>query len=91
MKRLIVISFCSLILCLALAGDTKHRPPTAKEIMESYSQQAINQMLESLKSAKIAGMIQESLQCPCYDVVVSTTSEGSILRIERDRCVKEEK
>jgi pyruvate/2-oxoglutarate/acetoin dehydrogenase E1 component len=88
---ILVIGICLLLASVGLliGASTKYRSPTPEDMLQNYSQQAMEHMIEALKAAKIAGMIQESLNCPCYDVTVSTTDTSVILRVDRDRCVEE--
>lgn len=71
---------------IVFAAETSYRTNTPKDIMQGYSQQALDLMIESLKAAKTVGMIEESMRCPCYDIRVSTGDNKSFLRIDRNGC-----
>ncbi len=84
-----------LVVVLSSAADDKrpkHRAITAEEMIQLKQTEAIKFMLQGLKQARFMGQLEEALKCPCYDVKVSTVPEGgTILRLHKDRCTKEEK
>jgi len=68
------------------SADDSYRTPTPEEIGKNYSQKSIETMIDALRYAKIAGMIEESMRCPCYDIQVSTDDYQAILRVDRKGC-----
>lgn len=92
MRNLILLGIFALFftLTILLVGGQKKRPTyrstTTKDMLEHYTQKSLEDMISALKHAKISGMIEESLRCPCYDVTVSTKSNHAILRINRGGC-----
>jgi len=86
MRILVVLTTIIILATVVFAAETSYRPSTPKEIGTHYSQQALELMVQSLRAAKIAGMIEESMRCPCYDVHTSTGDNKTFLRIDRGGC-----
>jgi len=70
-------------------NKTKYRAPTHQEFVADYNIKAVEQMLEALKTAHIAGQIAEAINCPCYDIHVSSDPDKVFLRVDKTNCIKE--
>ncbi len=84
-----VIGLVVSLATISIAQDSKksqYRAPTPKEIRQNYANQAMKHMMRALESAKIVGAINESLNCPCYEISVSTKDHSTLLRIDREKC-----
>jgi len=82
-----------LILLLSTVGfaekpkSTAYRPYTPEEFVRIYQAQAMEEIITVLQKVTFAAQITEALQCPCYDITVSTKNRGvSIIRIDKGRC-----
>jgi hypothetical protein len=84
MIRVIVIASLILLITIFLAGASSHtfRHPSIEDIQEQYYIQASKKIIEALKLNAFAAQ----LDCPCYDVVVSTQPEVFIIEVNKDRC-----
>lgn len=85
MKTLIAISLIVLLTVIVIAANKyapSYRHPNIKELQQQYQTQASKRMLEALELVAFSSQ----LDCPCYDVAVSTVTGGLQINVNRDRC-----
>lgn len=79
---LIVVVLCFMSWSFADNKHPNHRLLDKKEVQEQYNIRAVELITKGLQHAAFAAQ----LDCSCYDIIMSSTDAGQIIKINKDRC-----
>jgi len=85
MRLALIVLGITLLLGLipaAFGADASNRLPTKDEIREQFKLRAIRTIMEGLEYADFA----TQLGCPCYDVIISSETNVTEIKIDRENC-----
>ena len=79
---LLLLGLTTAVVISAKMYKPSYRPITVEEAKDLYQATATGHMLNALKYASFAAQ----LDCPCYDVTISTITGGVNIEVNKDRC-----